>query len=57
MKKSTIITALCIVVIIPMLMLVFSIREAKAEQEMINETPQIAEFEPSVYEWGKHYPR
>jgi len=57
MKKSTIITVLSIVAIIPMLMLVFSIKEAKAEQETINTTPEIAKLEPRAYEWGKNYPR
>jgi nitrite reductase (cytochrome c-552) len=57
MKKSTIITVLSIVAIIPMLMLVFSIKEAKAVQETINATPEIAKLESRAYEWGKYYPR
>ena len=46
MKKSTIITALSVAVIIPMLMLLFSIKEAKAVQAEINATPEIAKLEP-----------
>ena len=57
MKKSTIITILSIVAIVPMLMLVFSIKEAKAVQNEINTTPEIAKLEPRSYEWGKYYPR
>ena len=57
MKKSTIITVLCVVAIVPMLMLVFSIKEAKAVQNEINTTPEIAKLEPRSYEWGKNYPR
>ena len=57
MKKSTIITILSIAAIVPMLMLVFSIKEAKAVQNEINATPEIAKLEPRSYEWGKNYPR
>ncbi len=57
MKKSTIITILSVVAIVPMLMLVFSIKEAKAVQNEINTTPEIAKLEPRSHVWGQHYPR
>lgn len=57
MKKSTIITAVSVVAIVAMLLILFSIKEAKAVQETISETPTIAEFESRSSEWGTHYPR
>ena len=57
MKKSTIITAVSVVAIVAMLLILFSIKDAKAVQETITETPTIAEFESRSSEWGKHYPR
>ena len=41
MKKSTIITAVSVVAIVVMLMLVGSIKDAKAIQAEINSTPEI----------------
>jgi nitrite reductase (cytochrome c-552) len=57
MKKSTIITVVSVAAIIAMLMLVASIKEAKAVQAQINATPEVAKLEPRAYEWGKNYPR
>ncbi|HKJ04492.1 MAG TPA: ammonia-forming cytochrome c nitrite reductase [Geopsychrobacteraceae bacterium] len=57
MKRSTIITILCVMVMVPMLLLAVSIKENKAEQEQINATPQIKKLEPRSAEWGKYYPR
>lgn len=57
MKRSTIITILCVMVMVPMLLLAVSIKENKAEQTAINATPQIKKLEPRSAEWGKYYPR
>lgn len=57
MKRSTLITILCITVMVPMLLLAVSIKENKAEQQAINATPQIKKLEPRSAEWGKYYPR
>lgn len=57
MNKSTLITVLCIIAMVPMLLLAISIKENKAEQAKINATPQIKKLEPRSAEWGKHYPR
>ena len=57
MKKSTIITILCVLVMVPMLLLTVSIKENKAEQAQINATPQIKAMETRSSEWGKYYPR
>ena len=57
MKRSTIITILCVLVMVPMLLLTVSIKENKAEQKTINATPQIDKLEPRSAEWGKYYPR
>lgn len=57
MKKSTILTILSIVVMVPMLLLTISIKENKAEQQAINATPEIKPFESRSSEWGKYYPR
>ena len=57
MKRSTIITILCVMVMVPMLLLAVSIKENKAEQNAINATPQIKKLEPRSAEWGKYYPR
>lgn len=57
MNRSTIVTILCVVVMVPMLLLAVSIKENKAEQSTINATPQIKKLEPRSAEWGKYYPR
>lgn len=57
MKKSTIVTALSVLVMVPMLLLAVSIKENKAEQAAINATPKIKKLEPRSAEWGKHFPR
>ncbi|MDZ7641430.1 MAG: ammonia-forming cytochrome c nitrite reductase [Desulfurivibrio sp.] len=57
MNKSTIITIVCVLVIVPMLLLTISIKENKAEQAAINETPKIKKLEPRSSEWGEHFPR
>ena len=57
MKKSTLITILCAVVMVPMVLLTLSIKENKAEQATINATPKIEKLEPRSAIWGKSYPR
>ncbi|HEY5672380.1 MAG TPA: ammonia-forming cytochrome c nitrite reductase [Malonomonas sp.] len=57
MKKSSIITILCVLVMVPMLLLAVSIKENKAEQKAINAVPDIKKLEPRSAEWGKYYPR
>ena len=57
MKKSTIVTILCALVLVPMLLLAVSIKENKAEQAVINATPKIKKLESRSAEWGKHFPR
>ncbi|MBW2484166.1 MAG: ammonia-forming cytochrome c nitrite reductase [Deltaproteobacteria bacterium] len=65
MRKSTVITALSVIAIVPMVLLVISINENKAEQKEINTTPQakkvestgIKKFESRSSEWGKYYQR
>ncbi len=57
MKKSSIVTVLCVLVLVPMLLLAVSIKENKAEQKAINAVPEIKKLEPRSAEWGKYYPR
>lgn len=57
MKKSSLITGLCVLVLVPMLLLVVSIKDNKAEQKAINATPEIKKLEPRSAEWGKYFPR
>ncbi|PLX91810.1 MAG: ammonia-forming cytochrome c nitrite reductase subunit c552, partial [Desulfuromonas sp.] len=57
MKRSTFVTIACVVVMVPMLLLVISIKENKAEQNAINSVPEIKKLEPKSAEWGKYYPR
>ncbi len=57
MKRSTIVTILSVLVLVPMLLLAVSIKENKAEQATINATPKINKLEPRSAEWGKYYPR
>jgi nitrite reductase (cytochrome c-552) len=57
MKKSTLITVLCVLVLVPMVLLAVSIKGNKAEQKIINATPEIKQFEPRSAEWGKYFPR
>ena len=67
MRKSTVITIVSVVAIVPMTLLAISINGNKAEQKIINtasaaETnvkpvPQIKKFEPRSSEWGKYYQR
>ena len=57
MKKSTLLTILSILIMVPMFLLVVSIKENKAEQQAINAVPQIKKLEPRSAEWGKYYPR
>lgn len=57
MKKSTVITILCVLVMVPMLLLAVSIKENKAEQQAINAVPPIKKLESKSAEWGKFYPR
>lgn len=57
MKKSTLLTILSILIMVPLFLLVVSIKENKAEQQAINAVPQIKKLEPRSAEWGKYYPR
>lgn len=57
MKRSTFVTIASVVIMVPMLLLVVSIKENKAEQKAINAVPEIAELEPKSAEWGRYYPR
>ncbi len=57
MKKSTVLTILSIMIMVPLLLLTVSIKENKAEQKAINATPEIKKFESKSSEWGKYYPR
>ena len=57
MKKSTILTLASVTIMVPLLLLAVSIKENKAEQQAINEVPQIKAFESKSAEWGKYYPR
>lgn len=57
MKKSIILTAVSVIVIIPLFLLALSINENLAAQEAVNAVPQIARFESRSSEWGKNFPR
>ncbi|EAT15143.1 ammonia-forming cytochrome c nitrite reductase [Desulfuromonas acetoxidans] len=57
MKRSTFVTIASVVIMVPMLLLVISIKENKAEQQAINAVPEIKKLEPKSAEWGKYYPR
>jgi nitrite reductase (cytochrome c-552) len=57
MKKSSLITTICVLVMVPMLLLAVSIKENKADQQAINAVPDIKKLEPKSAEWGKYYPR
>ncbi len=57
MRKSTLLTIVCVIVMVPLLLLAVSIKENKAEQQAINEVPKIEKFEPRSAEWGKYFPR
>lgn len=57
MKKSMIVVALCVVVLVPMALLTVSIKENKAEQQAIGAVPAIKDNETRASEWGKNYPR
>lgn len=57
MKKSTLVIILSVLVLVPMLLLTMSIKENKAEQQVINAVPSIKDGETRSSEWGKYYPR
>ena len=57
MKKSTILTVASILIMVPLLLLAFSIKENKAEQQTINAVPQIKPFESKSAEYEQYYPR
>jgi len=57
MKKSSIVFTLCVLATVPMVLLTLSIRENKAEQQVMNAVPVIKDGETRASEWGKHYPR
>ncbi|MDY6848137.1 MAG: ammonia-forming cytochrome c nitrite reductase [Thermodesulfobacteriota bacterium] len=57
MKKSWIITIVSLVIIVPLLLLLVSIKENKTEQQAINQVPDIEKLDPRSSEWGKYFPR
>ncbi len=57
MNRSTVLTIASVVVMVPLILLLVSIKENKAEQQAINAVPQINKLEPRSAEWGKYYPR
>ncbi|MCK4509774.1 MAG: ammonia-forming cytochrome c nitrite reductase subunit c552, partial [Desulfuromonadales bacterium] len=57
MKKSTVITIISVLIMVPLFLLVVSIKENKADQQAINAVPDIKKLEPRSAEWGKYYPR
>jgi nitrite reductase (cytochrome c-552) len=57
MKKSTVLTIVSVLIMVPLFLLVVSIKENKAEQQAINAVPKIEKFESKSAEWGKAYPR
>ncbi len=57
MKKSTLLTIVSILIMVPLLLLAVSIKENKAEQATINDVPQIKPFESKSAEYEKYYPR
>ncbi len=57
MKKSSIVFTLSVLAIVPMVLLTLSIRENKADQQVIDAVPVIKDGETRASEWGKHYPR
>lgn len=57
MKKSTVVSIVSIIIMVPLFLLIISIKENKAEQQAINAVPQIEKFETRSSEWGKYYPR
>ncbi|AJF07045.1 ammonia-forming cytochrome c nitrite reductase [Geoalkalibacter subterraneus] len=57
MKKSWIITIVSLVIMVPLLLLLVSIKENKAEQQAINAVPDIKKLDPRSSEWGKYFPR
>ncbi len=57
MKRSTVITIVSILIMVPLLLLAVSIKENKAEQQAINAIPEIKKFESRSAEWGKYFPR
>jgi nitrite reductase (cytochrome c-552) len=57
MKKSLVVASLCVLVTVPMALLTVSIKENKAEQQIIGAVPAIKDGETRSSEWGKHYPR
>ncbi|MCL1979661.1 MAG: ammonia-forming cytochrome c nitrite reductase [Proteobacteria bacterium] len=57
MKKSSVVFALCVLAVVPMVLLTISIRENKAEQQTMNAVPAIKNGETRSSEWGKNYPR
>ncbi len=57
MKKSSVVTIVSVIVMVPLLLLAVSIKENKAEQQAINAVPEIKKFESKSAEWSKYYPR
>ncbi len=44
MKKSTVITIISVLIMVPLFLLVVSIKENKADQQAINAVPEIKKF-------------
>ncbi len=57
MRKSTLLTIVCVIIMVPLFLLAVSIKENKAAQQAINEVPKIQKLEPRSAEWGKYFPR
>lgn len=57
MKISKIVVVASVLIMVPLLLMAFSIRENKAEQQAINAVPQIKPFESRSSEYAKYFPR
>jgi len=57
MKRPSLVTIASVAVMIPLILLIVSIKENKAEQKAINEVPKIAKFESRSSVWAQNYPR
>ncbi len=57
MKKYGIVIFLCVLVLVPMGLLIASIKENKAEEAAMDTVPAVNDFESRSSEWGRYYPR
>ncbi|MCF6239408.1 MAG: ammonia-forming cytochrome c nitrite reductase [Candidatus Marinimicrobia bacterium] len=56
MKKSTLLTIVSVLIMVPLFLLVVSIKENTAAQVPDKAMPEIKKFESKSAEWGKYYP-